>query len=156
MPTVNLKFQVTTFEPVLATLSSPRYSSASLSSPDTGPNLPFTLTGTAPNQLLTLTKPGQYMLVFTIVDSSNQDGVYFPVGMALRPVGGGQSGTNLHATFPQVNVQTPNQPHPGGPTTLTLTANKPNVTTTYDFEFVIQQASDGALGIIDPKITNQT
>lgn len=112
-----------------------------------------TLSGTVPNQCVTVTAAVD--LVFTFAAGPTNREVYYPVGLTLKSlIDGGQVLPEQRALFPTLVIDSTGVSQGLPSMTLTDLDNDPS-DNNYDFYLMIQRGSDGAIGIIDPKITNQ-
>ena len=150
---VPVLFTVSTFIPTMTTVPPPgqpaQYCAATITLPTAPPNHEVTLSGTAPNQLLTV---NQAVKLVMSVASSVAGSTFFPIGLVIKQVGGNTDPTG-RAAFPTQLVDTSRQADGSYVTTLTLWDLMPAISN-FDFLLAIE-SNAGQLGVIDPLINNK-
>jgi hypothetical protein len=126
--------------------------SAATLSMSPNPQNGVTLSGTAPNQCVTVTAAVDLVFIFA-AGPTNPDS-YYPIGLALKSlIDGGEVLPEQRALFPTLVIDSAGVSLGRPSMTLTDLDNDPS-DNNFDFLLMIQRASDGAIGIIDPKLTN--
>jgi hypothetical protein len=142
-PAAGIRLAITKFNPTaIATREASHFTDATVTLVGTAGNL---VSQAAPNGPIRVDRGAVVDLVFEVIAADGSNDVYQPVGISFF----GSDGTVGRLDFPLRTV------HADPFNRLLLSVHDANIdANTFEYKVIIQRQRDGALGVIDPQVTN--